>query len=142
MEKTSRTQQNRRQEEEEKQPADKVAVAEEVPLQVLSVRFNQDHDCFVAGTTEGFEVYTVSNTKNKFSRGKQRVWRDTCAELNGGISRVETLYGSNIFALIGGGDSPRWPQSKVVLWDDHSQKCIGELSFNSEVKDVRLRYDK
>ena len=52
------------------------------------------------------------------------------------------LYGSNIFALIGGGESPKWPTSKVMIWDDHSQKSIGEMCFNAEVKDVKLRYDK
>lgn len=62
--------------------------------------------------------------------------------MNGGIGRVEMLYGSNIFALIGGGESPKWPTSKVMIWDDHSQKSIGEMCFNGEVKDVKLRYDK
>ena len=29
-----------------------------------------------------------------------------------------------------------------MLWDDHQQKCIGELSFKDTVKAVRLRKDK
>ncbi|PSS26525.1 Autophagy-related protein like [Actinidia chinensis var. chinensis] len=29
-----------------------------------------------------------------------------------------------------------------MIWDDHQGRCIGELSFRSEVKSVRLRRDK
>lgn len=32
--------------------------------------------------------------------------------------------------------------NKVMLWDDHQQKCIGELSFKDTVKAVKLRKDK
>ena len=29
-----------------------------------------------------------------------------------------------------------------MVWDDHQNRCIGELSFKSEVKAVKLRRDK
>ncbi|GFY90588.1 transducin/WD40 repeat-like superfamily protein [Actinidia rufa] len=32
--------------------------------------------------------------------------------------------------------------NKVMIWDDHQGRCIGELSFRSEVKSVRLIKDK
>ena len=52
------------------------------------------------------------------------------------------LYRSNILALVGGGDSPKYPLNKVMLWDDHQSKCIAEVSFKSDVKQVRLKTDK
>ena len=52
------------------------------------------------------------------------------------------LYRCNILALVGGGDSPKFPPSKVMLWDDHQHKCIAELSFRSDVKGLRLKSDK
>ena len=52
------------------------------------------------------------------------------------------LYRTNIIALVGGGDSPKYPTNKVMLWDDSLMRCIGELNFKSEVKAVRLRKDK
>ena len=55
---------------------------------------------------------------------------------------VEMLYGSNVMALVGGGKSPKWPTNKVMLWDDHQAKCIGEMAFSGEIKNVKLRKDK
>jgi len=52
------------------------------------------------------------------------------------------LYRTNIIGLVGSGNSPKFPTSKLMLWDDSQLKLIGELNFKSEVKAVRLRKDK
>ena len=62
--------------------------------------------------------------------------------MNGGIGKIEMLKRTNILALVGGGENPRFSPKKIVIWDDHYAKIIGELIFNKEVLNVRLRLDK
>lgn len=65
------------------------------------------------------------------------------------------LYRSNILALVGGGNQPKYPENKVIIWDDSKSwaiffkyfsidlvKCIGEMSFRDKIKNVKLKSDK
>ena len=42
-------------------------------------------------------------------------------------------------ALVGGGANPKWPKTKVIMWDDLEASKFEELNHNQEVMGVRMR---
>lgn len=100
---------------------------------MLNASFNQDSTCFSCGTNNGFAVYNCDPLTERFNR------LDKTSKKAGGINIVEMLYRSNIFALVGGGESPKYPVNRVMIWDDCQNKCIAELEFKSAITGVKLR---
>ncbi|KAG1669019.1 hypothetical protein FOA52_000613 [Chlamydomonas sp. UWO 241] len=99
---------------------------------VLHVGFNQDSECFCCGSEDSFRVYNCEPFQETICRPFS----------NGGFGIVELLFKCNVLALVGGGPQPKFPPNKVMMWDDHQGKCVGELSFRSQVRSVRLRRDR
>ena len=111
--------------------------------EILFCSFNQNQGCFACGTQEGFRIYNSFPFKDSHKRSKYFYGHSlTCVEFDGGIGIVEMMYRTNILALVGGGSKPKFPSNKVFIWDDQGYKCIGELSFKSTVKAVRMTQDK
>jgi len=100
--------------------------------EILSLSFNQDGGCLAIGLTTGFIICNVYPFQEAFHRNTE----------GGGIGLVEMLFRCNLLALVGGGPQPKYPRNKVMLWDDHRGKPIGELSFRQNVLNVKLRRDR
>jgi len=100
----------------------------EIPQKILYISLNQDHTCFAIGTSHGFYVFSVDPLKDRF----HKLW-------GLGIGIIELLMRCNIIALVGGGDQPKFPKNRLIIWDDFQNRAIAELEFSSEVKGVKLR---
>ncbi|OWM63506.1 hypothetical protein CDL15_Pgr019455 [Punica granatum] len=116
-------------------PSSPPAVPAPAP-ELLHLSFNQDYGCFAAGTDRGFRIYNCGPFREIFRRDFGG------GSVGGGIGVVEMLFRCNILALVGRGPNPQYSPNKVMIWDDHQSRCIGELSFRSEVRSVRLRRDR
>ena len=92
------------------------------PKKILYVSFNYNASYFMLGTDVGFQVHQSYPIALKFSR-----------VLNGGIGLVQILNKSNIFCLVGGGESPKYAPNKLLIWDDKKGKEIYEFRFSSFV---------
>jgi WD repeat-containing protein 45 len=55
---------------------------------------------------------------------------------------AELLYRTNMIALVGSGSNPHWPLNKVYIWDDSKLSVVGELSFKSIVRGLKMIKDK
>ena len=97
---------------------------------MLTASFNQDGGCLAVGLEDGFEIYNLAPFQNSVSR-----------KLGGSLGRLEMLFRCNLIAIVGGGNSPYAPSHRVLIWDDHVHKAIGELSFRQVVLTVNLRRD-
>lgn len=99
---------------------------------MLCVDFNQDFSCFVVGVENGYSIYQLDPLQHTRSRAFDGA---------GGVGMVAMLYRSNVLALVGGGRNPRYPPTKVIMWDDKEAKAIAELTFRTNVKALKLRRD-
>lgn len=93
----------------------------------LSASFNSDVSCFSVGTDTGFCVFGTDPCSLRVSR-----------LLNGGIGIAEMLGNYNYLALVGGGKNPRWPQTKVIIWDDAKKKETLTMEHKTAVLRVRI----
>ncbi|KAJ6164517.1 phosphatidylinositol 3-5-bisphosphate-binding protein [Penicillium chermesinum] len=100
----------------------------------LSTAFNNDTSCFSVGLDTGF--CEVRNDTSTEAIGFLSLTYATV--FNAGIGIAEMLGQSNYLAIVGGGRNPKFPQNKLIIWDDAKQKIAITLEFRTSVLGVRL----
>lgn len=98
----------------------------------LFIDFNQDYSCFAVSSESGYRIFQTDPLQHTHVRKFEGA---------AGIGIISMLFRSNVLALVGGGRNPRYPPTKVILWDDKDSRAIAELTFRTSVKTVKLRRD-
>ncbi|KAI5921903.1 WD40-repeat-containing domain protein [Camillea tinctor] len=93
----------------------------------LSVAFNNDASRFTVGLDSGFCIF-LSNTCQI----------QTVRVFNAGLGLVQMMGNANYLALVGGGRSPKFPQNKVIIWDDSKGKVAFEIATLTAVRGVQI----
>ncbi|KAI0403891.1 WD40 repeat-like protein [Xylaria palmicola] len=93
----------------------------------LSVAFNNDSSRFAVGLDSGFCIYLASTCQVQTTR-----------VLNAGLGLVQMMGNANYLALVGGGRSPKFPQNKVIIWDDSKGKVAFEIAALTAVRGVQI----
>lgn len=102
-------------------------------LVFYDVKFNQDQDCFAVAHETGFSVYNSNPIDPRVSR----TFSGTSSS-GTGIGLILMLHRTNYLALVGGGKNPRYPNNKVIIWDDLKRKASLNLGFMGPVVNVLL----
>ncbi|KAG4417827.1 Phosphatidylinositol 3,5-bisphosphate-binding protein [Cadophora malorum] len=103
------------------------AIESESSSIALSASFNHDASCFSVGLNTGFCIFNSEPCQLRVSR-----------DFNAGIGAAQMLGKANFIALIGGGRQPKFPQNKVIIWDDAKQQVAIQIPVLTTVRGVRL----
>lgn len=93
--------------------------------------FNQDGSFFNISTKQGFCIFSSCPYEFKTRR-----------LIENSFSIVEMLGKSNIIALVGDGKNRDYPQNKLLLWDDNSQKIVAAILVKYTIKTIKLKNSK
>ena len=111
---------------------------------LLTMSFNQDGGCLAVGTGSGFRICNVHPFEENLRRtlGGDGNSNNGGSPGDGGIAHIEMLYRTNLLAITGHSNSPQFPPNKVLMYDDHLQRTVGDLSFRQKVLTTKLRRDR
>ena len=124
---------------------------------LLGMSFNQDGGCLAVGTASGFRICNVypfqeTNRRNLGFQQQQQQQQSTSLDGDGGggaggggIARIEMLYRTNLMALTGHHSTAshsQYPPNKVLIYDDHYQRNVGQITFRQKVLVTKLRRDR
>jgi hypothetical protein len=92
---------------------------------------------FAVGTTTGFKIY-ATDPLSLITSAETDHQSDNILLKRGGISCISVLQGSNLFAVVAGGKTPKFDRNSLVLYDDKMKAVHATLEFSAPVRSVRL----
>ncbi|KAK7506215.1 hypothetical protein BaRGS_00002327, partial [Batillaria attramentaria] len=84
--------------------------------------------CFTCSTENGVKIFNVDPLALKLQLGPESV---------GSVSLTEMLYRTNILAIVGGGNYPKFDEKAVLIWDESKRspedKIVLDITFAQPV---------
>ena len=102
---------------------------------ILHLSFNKDKTCLALGMQTGYRIYDLSKKGTETLLYYERI-------LGKGIGIIEMLEKTSILALVGGGNDPYGPSNKIHIYDDQKGTVVANMTFKSNVLNIRLKKDK
>ena len=94
---------------------------------LLYANYNEEEDCVIFGTKNGFYVYTLYPQKKIISQ-----------KITGGVSKICMLHRSNMFFFIGNQETGEYDKQNLHIWDDSRKKIVGQIHFNKIIKHIQV----
>jgi len=94
---------------------------------LLYANYNEEEDCVIFGTKNGFYVYTLYPQKKIISQ-----------KITGGVSKISMLHRSNMFFFVGNLETGDYSKTNVHIWDDSEKKQVGQIHFNKDIKHMQI----
>ena len=82
--------------------------------EIIYISFNQDQTYVAVATQKGFKVFKMD----------EEIELAIVRDFGAGIGIIEMIHKTNIFAMVGGGQTPRHPKNKLMICDDCTSCCL------------------
>ena len=92
--------------------------------------FNEDSSCISISTKYGFKIILCEPYDDHYE-----------CNLFSGIGIIEMYKSSNILALTGCEKNSRFPENKLIIWDDNKKEIIKELRLISKIRIIKIIKD-
>jgi hypothetical protein len=126
------------------------------PQPLLFVGFNEKDTRLCVGMERGFAIFDceADELRERVRRGScllaaSKIFVLRCqhitfpfSDMGGGIGIVDQWGRSNYFVLAGGGKSPLYPPTQVIIWDDVKFAIAAKIEMDSTVISFRIRRDE
>ena len=89
--------------------------------------FNEDSSCISIGTKNGFKIILCEPFDSHYEYN-----------FGMGIGIIEIYKSSNILALTGCENNSKFPENKLIIWDDNKKEIIKELRLISKIRIVKI----
>lgn len=100
---------------------------------IISVTINEDGNLFAACLETGLRVFNVEPLVGKMTLPSSKI---------GSVSMCKLLHRTNLIALVGGGQRPKYADNTVLVWDDYTKKFVLEFTFATKVLSLCTRRDR